>query len=112
MEQVGEVTVVRFTGKRLVDEAVVDKVGRELLRLTGDPGRTRMLLDFTAVECLSSTVLATLLSLRKALVRQSGRLAVCGLQPDVREVFALTGLEGPLNVYRAEQEALQSFQGA
>ncbi len=109
LEQVGEITVIRITNKRLVDDTVVSVVGRELLRLAGDPGRTRMLVDFAAVECLSSTVLAALLSLRKALVAHKGRLALCGLQPNVREVFAITGLERPLNVCGSEQEALQSF---
>ena len=110
MEQVGDVTVIRFTDRRLVDDAVVDGVRRSLLRLAGDPGRTQMLLDFAAVEALSSTVLAGLVSLNKRLKGQGGRLAVCGLRPDVREVFALTGLEGPLHVCGTEQEGLSSFE--
>jgi anti-anti-sigma factor len=67
------------------------------------------LLDFSAVESLSSAVLAALLSLRKALLAQGGRLALCGLRPELREVFAITGMEGSMNLYGTEQEALQSF---
>jgi anti-sigma B factor antagonist len=109
VEQVGKVAVIRIIGKRLLEAAQVDGVSQNLLRLADDPGRSQMLLDFKAVEFLSSTVLATLLSLRKALRVHGGRLALCGLRPTVREVFAITGLEGPLNVYASEQEALQSF---
>ncbi len=110
MEQVGEVTVIRITDRHLLEGAAVEAVSRSLLRLADDPGRTRMLLDFAAVEALSSSVLASLIALRKNLLRQGGRLAVCGLRAEVRKVFALTGLEGPLNVCDTEQEGLLSFQ--
>ena len=109
MEQVGDVTVVRITHKRLLESAQVEGVSQSLMRLAGDPGRNQMLVDFGTVESLSRTVLATLLLLRKKLTAHGGRLALCGLRPDVREVFAITGLEGALNVYVSEQEALQSF---
>jgi anti-anti-sigma factor len=109
IEEVGTVTVVRITGKRLLEEPLVDGVSRSLQRLAGDPGRTQMLLDFSTVESFSSAVLGTLLSLRKTLQAQGGRLALCGLRPELREAFAITGLEGALNLYGTEQEALQSF---
>jgi anti-sigma B factor antagonist len=109
LEQVGEVTLVRIGRKRLLDELEVDGVKRNLLRLADDPGRTRMVLDFQSVEALSSSVLAALLSLRKALLTQGGRLALCGLRPEVHEVFVITGLERSLNVYPTEQQALLSF---
>jgi len=109
LEQVGEVTVVRIGGKRLLDDVVVDRLKRNLLQVAGDAGRSRMVLDFREIEALSSSVLATLLLLRKKLLSQGGRLALCSLSPDVREVFAITGLERSLNVYPTEQEALQSF---
>jgi anti-anti-sigma factor len=109
LEEVGAVTVIRITSKRLLGQALVDGVRQSLLRLAGDPGRAYMLLDFSTVESLSSTLLAALLSLRKALLGHGGRLALCGLRPNLREVFVITGLERSLNLYRTEQEALQSF---
>jgi anti-sigma B factor antagonist len=109
LEQVGAVTVVRIGGKRLLDDGDVDRLKRDLLQLAGDPGRCRMVLDFREVEALSSTVLAALLVLRKALLSRGGRLALCSLRDGVREVFAITGLERALHVYPTEQEALQSF---
>ena len=111
LEQVGEITVIRITNKRLVDDAIVDVVGRELLRLAGDPGRARMLLDFRGVESLSTGVLSVLLSLRQRLLAQGGRLALCGLRPEVREVFTIAGMEGPLNVHDTERGALLSLLG-
>lgn len=109
LEEVGPVSVVRFTTRRLLDQAEVDGVRQALLRLAGDPGRGRLLLDFRAVEALTSAVLAVLLSLRGRLQKVGGRLALCELRPDVREVFAIAGLEGPLNVCATEQEALASL---
>src|SRR5262245_13250662 len=93
LEQVGEVTVVHITTKRLLDEARVEGVNQSLLRLAGDLGRARMVVDFGTVEALSSAVLGTLLALRSRLLEQGGRLALCAVRPDLREVFTLTGLE-------------------
>jgi anti-sigma B factor antagonist len=109
LEQVGEVTIIRLTAHRLLDQSEVDAVKDSLLRLAGDPGRLQMLLDFAAVEAFSSGVLAILLTLRRLLLATGGRLALCGLRPGLREVFGIAGLEGPLNLYDSEQEALQSF---
>jgi anti-anti-sigma factor len=93
LEQVGEVTVVRIGGTRLLDGPQVDALGRALLGLAEDPGRAWMVLDFGAVEFLSSAMLPALLSLRKVLLAQGGGLALCGLRPAVGEVFTITGLE-------------------
>jgi anti-sigma B factor antagonist len=110
LEQVGEVTVVRIAGTRLLDSPQVEALGRSLLGLAEDPGRARLVLDFGGVEFLSSAVLPALLALRKALLAQGGRLALCGLRPDVREIFTIAGLERTLNVHSTEREALLSFR--
>jgi anti-anti-sigma factor len=78
VEEVGTVTVIRIAGKRLLRQALVDEVSQSLLPLAGDPGRAHLLLDFHTVESLSSSMLAVLLSLRKALRAQGGRLALLG----------------------------------
>jgi anti-anti-sigma factor len=110
LEQVGEVTVVHITDRRLLDEDTVDRLRRGLLGLADDPGRARMLLDFGAVASLSSAVLGVLLALRKSLLEQGGRLALCRVRPDLCEVFAVAGVTRLLNVYDAESEALVSFE--
>jgi anti-anti-sigma factor len=110
LEQIGEVTLVRLAGQRLLDGAQVEDLGEALLRLASDPGRARMRLDFGAIEFLSSAVLPVLLSLRQALQAQGGRLALCGLRPGVREVFVIAGLEQALNVHPTERDALHSLR--
>ena len=109
LEQIGEVTVVRLAVNRLLDGPQVEALGQELLRLAADPGRARLLLDFGAVECLSSAVLHSLLLLHQHLRERGGRLALCNLRPDVQEVFALAGLEELLKVCANERRALLSL---
>jgi anti-sigma B factor antagonist len=110
--RVHDVTVVRILEQRLLWESEVQQLTSALLRLAKEPGTTRMLLDFGAVKSLTSAVLANLLGLRKCLCERGGRLALCGLSKEVREVFALAGLQDVLNVYATEQEALRSFPRA
>jgi anti-sigma B factor antagonist len=111
LEHVGAVTVVRVTVRRLLDQAEVDRVRQALLRLADDPGR-QLLLDFRAVEALTSTILAALLALRSRLLKAGGRLALCGLRPEIREVFVIASLEGLLNVCPTEQDGLALLQAS
>ena len=110
--RVNDVTVVRVLETRLLWESEVQQLSCALLRLAREPATTRILLDFGAVKSLTSALLASLLGLRKGLCERGGRLALCGLSKEVREVFALAGLQDVLNVYVTEQEALRSFSRA
>ena len=108
-EEVGEVTVVRFRGRHIREEEAIRAVSRSLGRLVERDGRTRLLLDFAGIEHLASLIIAALLQLRDRTRKAGGRLALCGLRPDVAEVFRITGVDKVLNIYPGEQEALASF---
>ncbi len=111
VERVGKVTVVRITEKRLLQERELNQVKSALERLARDPRPTQLLVDFAAVQALTSGMLSVLLTVRKDLRERGGRLALCGLRPEVHEVFAMTGLADTLNVYPTQEEALLSYRG-
>jgi anti-sigma B factor antagonist len=109
VEEVGEVTVVHFRDRHIVDDLAIEGIGRELARLSDRAGGNKLLLSFGNVEHLSSAVLGKVLRLEKRLRKLGGRLALCQLKPATREAFAITGLDKVLNIYPDEQRALLSF---
>lgn len=72
-------------------------------------GARFVLLDMSAVTFLSSSGLRSLLLIRKELMTLGGELRLAGLQPQVHEVFALTGFTQVFAIHTTPEEARSSF---
>jgi len=110
VEDIGDVTYVKFTDSKILDEANIQQIGEQLYSLVDDASRRKILLDFSKVEYLSSAFLGKLVTLNKKLQGVQGRLALCNItHKDIFDIFVITGLKRVFNIYQDEQEALQSF---
>src|SRR5438445_9355533 len=87
VEDIGDVTVVNFTDKNLIDEHTIQIIGEELFSLVDELGRRKILLDFGNVEYLSSAALGTFITLKKKVNAAGGRLILCNIDPDLRTLF-------------------------
>ena len=105
----GDVAVVSFTEKKILDEPNIQAIGEQLYSLVDDQGKKQLVLNFSRVEYLSSAALGKLITLNKKVQTVGGRLALCSIAPQIFEVFEITGLKRVFNMYGDEQEALQSF---
>lgn len=73
-------------------------------------GTRHILLDLARVTFLSSSGMRALLLVRKELLaRDGGDLRLCSLQPQVREVFTLTGFTQLFALHQTREEALRAF---
>ncbi len=72
-------------------------------------GTRRVLLDLSLVTFLSSSGLRALLLVRKDLLSRQGELRLCRLQPQVYEVFTLTGFTQVFAIHHDREEALAAF---
>jgi stage II sporulation protein AA (anti-sigma F factor antagonist) len=75
--------------------------GQDLLRLVDELGQPRLMLDFGAVDFLSSLGLAALLTAHKHLRARGGRLSVVNVRSHVYEIFAVTRLTTVFDVCSA-----------
>jgi anti-anti-sigma factor len=66
----------------------------------------KVVLDFSALDYISSAGLRVLLGAAKQLRASGGTLGLFGLNPSVREVFEISGFSSILSVYPSEGEAL------
>jgi anti-anti-sigma factor len=69
----------------------------------------KVLLDFSALDYISSAGLRVLLGAAKQLRGSGGTLAMFGLNQSVREVFEISGFSSILSVYKSETEALEAM---
>jgi anti-sigma B factor antagonist len=99
--------VVRFEeAEILFEEDAVHTVGRELRRLIEDEGHTRLVVNFSGVQYLSSEVLAILAGLHSKVRPLQGSIALCGLDPLLRDMVRITHLDRMFDICGDEAEAL------
>ena len=102
-ERVGTVLVADLHGR--LDSANSSVVEADLLeRVTSGEGA--VLLDLGRLDYISSAGLRVVLVVAKRM-RQAGRtLVLCGLQPNIRDVFEISGFLGILDVVAKRSDAL------
>src|SRR5262249_30992621 len=107
--EVGDVTVVRLTDRKVVDEANIQELGRELFSLVEEEQRKNLLLNFSAVGFLSSSALGKLITLDKKVEAHGGKLKLSNIRPEIYEVFAITKLNKLFEIREDESDALAAF---
>src|SRR5437762_13545061 len=76
VEDIGDVTVVSFTDRKILDEQNIQVIGEQLFSLVDELGRTKVLLNFGNVEYLSSAALGKLITLNKKVQGVKGTLTL------------------------------------
>ena len=109
VEDIGDVTVVNFTDKKILDEQNIQLIGEQLFRLVDELGRRKILLNFRNVEYLSSAALGKFITMNKKVNTAGGRLILCGIDPQIYEVFEITKLNKLFNIQKDEQTAMQEI---
>ena len=106
----GLISIVRFTDRKIVDSANIEQLGDELNSLVLDDKRDVLLLNFEGVDFMSSAALNKLISLNSKIKSVQGRLKLCNLKPDIREVFSMTKLDRVFDIRESEADAIAAFR--
>src|SRR5262249_18722380 len=104
-EQVGDVVLVSFTDRELLDEWKIQKLGDALLSLAARVERRQLVVSLGGVERLSTMMLGKLMALHKRLKERGGRLALCRIDPRIDEIFRIFNFRRLLPIYQEEQDA-------
>jgi anti-sigma B factor antagonist len=105
----GDVSVVKFRDRKILDEAAIQELGSELFALVEVDNRKTILLDFEGVEFLSSAALGKLITFDRKVKTSKGRLKMCGIAPGILEVFQVTKLNKVFDIRPDAGEALAAF---
>ncbi|HPE67689.1 MAG TPA: STAS domain-containing protein [Thermotogota bacterium] len=99
--------VVRIGGR--LDGASAPQLEKQL-RLLLDQKVTRLVLDLEKMNYISSAGLRVLLVVARELDSGSGTIALCNLNPEVREVFDVAGFSEIFPIHSSRQGALESLE--
>ncbi len=109
VSEAGDVTIVRFVDRKILDEANIQEMGQELFDLVERRQCKKLLLNFANVEFLSSAALGKLITLNKKRKANNAILKLCGIRPDIYEVFSITKLDKLFDIQEDEADAVAGF---
>jgi anti-sigma B factor antagonist len=106
------IRTVRFQDRQLFDESTARLVGEELAAAVPRSGPIAMILDFSGVESISSTMLTKLILLQRRVDGAGGRLRMCELEPAVLDVVRTSRLDRIFQIDRDLRESREALAGA
>jgi anti-anti-sigma factor len=107
IEEIGPVTVVKFSHRRILTEQTVEIIAGQLFSLVRNEGRHHLVLNLGNIDRLATAMVGKLLILHRRLRAVGGSLVLCRIAPHLYEIFTLLGLTRILRIVPKEPEALQ-----
>ena len=91
-----------------LDSFSIGDVNSELKKLM-DAGHCRLILDFGEVDYVNSASIGAIVGSAKRAREYNGDLRIFGMKKDIHVVFNIVGASSILEIFKTEQEALDSF---
>jgi stage II sporulation protein AA (anti-sigma F factor antagonist) len=100
----GSTLIVRMAGE--LDHHVADKLRTKIDDRMSREKLRNILFDFKEVQFMDSSGLGMILGRYKNVAGKGGKVLVCSLNPRVRRIFEMAGLQNKITICRSEKEAL------
>jgi anti-sigma B factor antagonist len=98
--------ILAFRCRLLVDYDEVQSTGGELFGWQEAHPDRQLALDFAGVQGISSAMLGKLITLHRRIERAGRKLVLCGLEPDVAEMFHSSRLDDYFKIVAGRSDAL------
>lgn len=106
----GDVTRIELLDRNILEEANIQQIGDEITQIIDRQDEPRILISFENVEHLSSAALGTLITLNNKIKSKGGQLRLANIDPQIKEVFAITKLNKLFQIHDTNDQALASFE--
>jgi anti-sigma B factor antagonist len=109
VEKRDDVSIIRFKQSDILDQINIQEIGDEMNKLVEATRGIKLVVDFKGVEYLSSTVLGKLITLKRKVDAQNGRLRLCNIKKAILEVFSITKLDTIFEIRTTLDDAVAQF---
>ena len=103
------VTVAEIQDSKLLENAAIEQIGKELLECVEDASNGRLLLDFNKVKFMSSAMMGRLVMLSTKCKKDKVTLKFCSLDKDIAEVFRITKLHKMFDIQKDQARGITAF---
>jgi anti-sigma B factor antagonist len=104
-----DILTIRILDERLVEPEQLKRVFDDLYALLGKSEQQQVVLDFSAVKFMASAALGKLVALQKKCDEYRAKLKLCGVAPEILQVFKITKLNKFFDIQADEAAARKSF---
>ncbi len=105
----GCTVVLEVLDHHVYEMHVVQELFEEITQAIQDTNAAHVVLDLVKLDHVSSQFLNRLLDLKDDVASRGGELRLCGLRPELNEIFEITHLNRQLAIAQNRQAALASF---
>jgi anti-sigma B factor antagonist len=102
----GNIVIISLNGR--LDTMHFPLVDKELTSQIAN-NRKEIVLDCLNMDYVSSSGLRILLKALKEMETAKGRLTICSLQPQIAQIFKISGFDHLFEIYPGRQEAVASY---
>jgi len=106
--KVDSVRVVKISGR--LDPGEGPDQLRDLVQRFIEEGETEFLLDLRSVTYISSTGVGSLINCYRSALKKKGHLRLLSPSQSVRNILAISKLDGVFEIFSDERSALASFK--
>ncbi|MHC4186832.1 MAG: STAS domain-containing protein [Planctomycetota bacterium] len=103
------VTIVTFTQEKILEQTDIKTLQDSILSIVEQAGPINLILDFSNVQFLSSSVLGLLIRISKRVYEAGGQLALCSIIPKIFEIFKITRLTNIFDIYDDIETATEAL---
>ena len=104
-----DILLVYFQEAGIIDESRIQNLGQDLLNLLNSGTQEKILLNLESVSLMSSAMIGKLILFGKKCKTANVDLRICGINPNIQEVFDLMKLEKIFKVDPDETQAIAAF---
>ena len=101
-------TVITLTDEKILQAADIIALEESIMPLIEAEESARIVIDFTNVQFLSSSVLGLLIRISKKIYEQNGQLRLFNINPKIFSIFKITRLDKIFDIYNNLSEAIKS----
>jgi len=109
-EENGEILVVYFNEAKILDEARIQQIGKELMATVERATAGKLLVCFQGVTFMSSAMIGKVILLNKKCKAANVKLKLCDICDNVLEVFKLMRLNKILDIQPDVEKAIATFE--
>ncbi len=104
-----DILSIRILDERLVEPEQLKRLFDDLYALLGKSEEQQVVLDFTPVKFMASAMLGKLVAMQKKCEEYRAKLKLCGVAPEIMQVFKITKLNKVFDIQSDEATARKSF---
>lgn len=102
----GPIVIATLEDEKVLDETQLEGLEGSFMPLIEQSPGIQLIIDFTNVKFLTSSVLGLLIRISKKVYETGGTLRLCSINPKIQEVFKITRLDKIFEIFKSYEDAM------